>query len=189
MRSPASVKGDDQSHRLRLFVGFPLPAATARTLVEWQREVLGAPSTARLVQPGNLHVTAVFLGSRAQSDAMAVGEILHEAVRGSPIPLLLCERYQETPRVGMLVLRDIGGVATTLTQTLAKRLSAAGLLEPGTRPWLPHISVVRFWERQQLAPILPELGEISPSEVALYHSVLRPDGAQYQVRQSVALGR
>jgi hypothetical protein len=28
----------------------------------------------------------------------------------------------------------------------------------------------------------------SPSEAALYHSVLRPDGAQYEVLEAVALG-
>jgi hypothetical protein len=39
-----------------------------------------------------------------------------------------------------------------------------------------------------LHPELPALGQISPSEAAVYHSVLRRDGAQYDVLRSVALG-
>jgi hypothetical protein len=48
--------------------------------------------------------------------------------------------------------------------------------------------VLRFRERPRLRPALPDLGAVGPSEVALYHSVLRPTGAQYEIRESVALG-
>jgi hypothetical protein len=48
--------------------------------------------------------------------------------------------------------------------------------------------VARFRERPRLTPAVPDLGSFSPSEVALYHSVLRPAGAQYEILVSVALG-
>jgi hypothetical protein len=35
---------------------------------------------------------------------------------------------------------------------------------------------------------VPELGAFGPSDAAVYHSALRPDGAQYTVLESVALG-
>jgi hypothetical protein len=48
--------------------------------------------------------------------------------------------------------------------------------------------VARFRAQPRLAPAVPDLGAISPSELALYHSVLRPTGAQYAILESVALG-
>jgi hypothetical protein len=56
------------------------------------------------------------------------------------------------------------------------------------RPWLAHVTVVRFKERPRLKPPLSGLGEISPSDAAAYHSVLRSGGAQYFVVESFALG-
>jgi hypothetical protein len=47
---------------------------------------------------------------------------------------------------------------------------------------------VRFRERARLRPPTPDLGAFSPSDAAVYHSALRPDGAQYTVLESVALG-
>ena len=65
---------------------------------------------------------------------------------------------------------------------------ALDLYEREKRRWLPHITVLRFSERPRLRPPLPDLGEIRPSDAALYHSVLRPAGAQYEVIESAALG-
>ena len=56
------------------------------------------------------------------------------------------------------------------------------------RAWLPHVTVLRFRRLPRLRPAPPELGRVSPSEVALYTSVLRPTGAQYEIRESVPLG-
>ena len=60
------------------------------------------------------------------------------------------------------------------------------MYEPERREWLPHITVVRFRRPPRLQPSLPEL-EVVTSEAAVYMSVLRPSGAQYEVLQSVAL--
>ena len=56
------------------------------------------------------------------------------------------------------------------------------------RPWLPHVTVLRFHDRPRLDPPLPDLGAVGPSEAAVYHSVLRPTGAQYEALEAVALG-
>jgi 2'-5' RNA ligase len=56
------------------------------------------------------------------------------------------------------------------------------------RPWLPHVTVVRFRTAPRLRPGPPDLGEVSPSGVALYTSFLRRSGAQYDVLESVPLG-
>ncbi len=88
----------------------------------------------------------------------------------------------------MLVLEDEQGRATAVAEDLHARLERLGVYEREHRPWLPHVTVVRFRQRPRLAPELPELGAFSPSDAALYHSVLRSTGAQYEVLNAFALG-
>jgi len=70
----------------------------------------------------------------------------------------------------------------------AERLERLGVYRREQRPWLPHVTVLRFRERPRLQPPLPDLGEFVPSDAAAYHSVLRSSGAQYVVVESFALG-
>jgi 2'-5' RNA ligase len=88
----------------------------------------------------------------------------------------------------MVVFDDEAGHATRLAGDLATRLERLGVYEPEKRPWLPHVTVLRFRRPPRLRPDPPDLGPVSPSEVALYHSVLRRAGAQYEIRESVPLG-
>ena len=88
----------------------------------------------------------------------------------------------------MLVCADEGGRAARLAIDLHERLERLGVYERERREWLPHITVIRFRDRPRLSPPLPELGAVVTSEAAVYMSVLRPSGAQYEVLQSVALG-
>ena len=96
--------------------------------------------------------------------------------------------YRETRSVGMLTLDDEGGNAASLAVDLHGRLERLGVYTPEKRPWLPHLSVVRFRTRPRLHPSLPALGRVSPSDAALYNSLLRSTGAQYVVLATLALG-
>ena len=116
-----------------------------------------------------------------------LGALREAAAAAGPIRLVP-EHYRETRSVGMLMLSDLGGEATRLAENLQARLERLGVYEREQRPWLPHLTVVRFRERPRLRPPLPELGEVSPSDAAAYHSVLRSSGAQYVVVESFALG-
>jgi 2'-5' RNA ligase len=98
------------------------------------------------------------------------------------------ERYRETRSVGMLALRDLGGTATRLAEDLFGRLERLGVYEREQRQWLPHLTVVRFRERPRLRPPLPDLGEVVPSDAAVYLSQLRSSGAEYFVVESFVLG-
>jgi hypothetical protein len=48
--------------------------------------------------------------------------------------------------------------------------------------------VLRFRSPPKLRPPLPALAPFSPSEAAVYHSVLACGGARYEVLESVSLG-
>ena len=174
--------------RLRLFVALPLPGDTVERLVAWQREALTGACDTRVVPPANLHVTLAFLGSRPRDDVEPIMRDLRTAAATSERPVLAAVRYRETRSVGMVVLDDEGGRATALAGRVSEALAGLGVYEPERRPWLPHVTVLRFRRPPRLRPEPPDLGRVSPSEVALYHSVLRRTGAQYEIRESVPLG-
>jgi RNA 2',3'-cyclic 3'-phosphodiesterase len=182
----ASVAGRE---RLRLFVALVLPADVVDRLVVWQRKELAGPGEVRVVPPENLHVTIAFLGGRPASEAGPIVELLRRLASVASRPVLAPSRYRETRSVGMVVFQDEDHRAATLAGDVFTGLAQLGVYEREKREWLPHVTVLRFRGRPpRLSPELPELGAVSPSEVALYHSVLRPSGAQYEIVESVALG-
>ena len=119
----------------------------------------------------------------------AILEQLREAAAVAERPVLSATGYRETRSVGMVVLDDRGGLATAFAEDLQQRFVSIGVYEPERRPWLAHVTVLRFRRPPRLTPELPDLGPVSPSEAAVYHSVLRSTGAQYEVLESVPLGR
>ena len=183
MTSPASVGGDE---RLRLFLGLRLPEPALDGIEAWQREQL--PATVRVVPREHLHLTLAFLGRRPIGDVPAVADALRAPAASAGPIVLAPRRYRETQSVGMLVLDDEDGRAAALADDLHGRLERLGVYEREPRPWLPHVTVVRFRRPPRLAPAPPELGAFRPSDVAVYHSVLRSGGAQYEVLESFALG-
>jgi RNA 2',3'-cyclic 3'-phosphodiesterase len=184
MTSSGSVERDE---RLRLFLGFRLPEPAARAVARWQRDALSEHDV-RPVPLENLHVTIAFLGSRPATDVGPIASVLQEAVAGVPPPVLAPVRYRETRSVGMLVFDDEDGRATRIAETTHRALAELGVYEPERRPWLPHLTVVRFRERPRLRPPLPEVEPVTMSDAAVYMSRLRPTGAQYEVVESVPLG-
>ena len=186
MTSPASVEGGE---RLRLFCALRLPDDVLDVIVEWQGRTPLLPDV-RVVPREHLHLTLAFLGSRPAAELdVIVGALREAAARAAPAELVLPRRRLRLTRsVGMLVLRDVTGAATALAADLHARLGGLGVYEPEKRKWLPHVTVVRFRRPPRLEAETPELPTFSPSDAAVYSSVLRPSGARYEVLESVPLG-
>jgi 2'-5' RNA ligase len=140
------------------------------------------------VPRGNLHATLAFLGWRPGGDLDGVAGALRGAAAGAGGLRFTLRGYRETRSVGMLTFDDEDGRGAALAGDLFGRLEALGVYRREGRPWLPHVTVLRFRERPRLRPELPELEPFSPSDAAVYLSRLRPSGAQYEVLESVALG-
>jgi RNA 2',3'-cyclic 3'-phosphodiesterase len=171
--------------RLRLFCALQLPAETIEDLVAWQIANLQA---GRIVPPGNLHITLAFLGSRPAGEVPAIMDELRAAsATAGPIELQSV-RYRETRSVGMIVLEDVAGTATTLAGDLAERLERLGVYRREARPWLPHVTVLRFKERAGLTPEETNIRSIHVVRSALYRSQLGPTGATYDALETAALG-
>ena len=181
MTGRATVDGGD---RLRLFLALRLPVGVLDTLEAWQRAELHG---GRIVPRDHLHVTLAFLGARPATELDAVVGALRQTAAGAERPLLALSRYRETRSVGMLVLDDDGGRATVLAEDAQERLERLGVYRRERRPWLPHVTVLRFRERPRLDPPLPGLEPFVPSEAAAYLSRLHPSGARYEVLDSVPL--
>ncbi len=182
MSPAASVKRDDW---LRLFLALRMPDDVLGEIERWQREQL--PSV-RLVRREHLHVTLAFLGHRPRGELEAILEALRGAAAGAGEIRLTPVRYRETRGVGMLVLEDGEGRATALAGDLQERLEGLGLYRREGRQWLPHVTVARWRERPRLRPESPPQRTFVPSDAAAYLSRLHPDGARYDVLESVALG-
>jgi len=181
------VAGDD---RIRLFCALQLPRATAAALVAWGAEHLRVERPGeRLVPLENLHVTLAFLGSRPADEVPAIVAELAGAAAAARAATLRPVRYRETRSVGMVVMEDLNEAATALAEDVAARLERLGVYRREARPWLPHVTVLRFRERPRLRPPVPPLGDVRAVRCALYRSALGPGGARYDVVESVPLGR
>jgi 2'-5' RNA ligase len=180
MNDAATVEGDE---KLRLFLALELPDAVSEQLRTWAPEHL---SRGRI--PESFHVTLAFLGSRLRSELPGILEALRDAAADA-IPFTLTPaRYRETRSVGMLVLEDPSGEATRLADDVQGRLEMLGVYRREARPWLPHVTVLRFRERPRLSPPLPEIEPFAPSEAAAFLSRLHRTGARYEVLERYALG-
>ena len=175
----------DADERLRLFCALRLPGDAIVRLGDWQQAELPG---GRLVPPGNLHVTLAFLGSRPAGELSAIAGALRAAALDAGSVRLRVSGYRETRSVGMLTLDDESGRATALAARLHAGLEELGVYRREARAWLPHLTVLRFQERPRLKPSLPDLGEVMPSDAAVFISRLRPGGAEYESVETVALG-
>jgi 2'-5' RNA ligase len=171
--------------RIRLFCALQLPSAAVTEIVAWQREHL---SGGRVVPPGNLHVTVAFLGPRPAPEVPTIAAALAGAARAAGPFELHPVGYRETGTVGMIVCDDPAGAAGRLAADLQERLERLGAYRREARPWLPHVTVQRFEKRQGVSPPVANIRSINVVRAALYASVLRPSGAQYDVLETAALG-
>jgi len=176
---------DRMNERLRLFLALRLPNDVLDVVERWQSEQLG---NLRVVPREHLHVTLAFLGHRPADELDSVVGALRVAAAGAGAIAFAPVRYRETRSVGMVVLSDEGGCAARLAGDVQERLEQLGIYRIEGRAWLPHLTVARFRQRPRLRPDLPPTGTFVPSDAAAYLSRLHPDGARYEVLESVALG-
>jgi 2'-5' RNA ligase len=177
---------------LRLFLALLLPAGVGERLERWSESHLAGVSAAGARRVESFHVTLAFLGSRPRSELDGIAGALREAAAGARPFTLELRRYRETRSVGMLVLGDPTGEAGRLATELYGRLERLGVYRREARPWLPHVTVLRFRERPRLSPPLDELrdevGPIAPSEAAAFLSRLHRSGARHEILERCVLG-
>jgi 2'-5' RNA ligase len=185
-KTPAGGASVGGGERIRLFCALDLPDEARTELSTWADEKLGGRG--RVVPAGNLHVTVAFLGHRPASEVPAIlGELRAASAAGRPAELRPL-RYRETRSVGMIVLEDTGGAARAFANDLQGRLERLGVYRRESRPWLPHVTVLRRPDRGGDRLEGTNTCSIHVVRSALYRSVLAPGGARYDALETAALG-
>jgi len=175
-----------RDERIRLFCALELPEDARAHLAAWGDEALHG---GRRVRADDLHVTLAFLGSRPRADVPGIAAELGAAASSAAGRIELQPRsYRETRGAGMIVLDDMDGRAAALAADLRQRLERLGVLRPTSRPWLPHVTVVRFRKPAGLHPPVANMCSIHVVRSALYRSSLGSGGARYDALETAALG-
>lgn len=194
-------EGEAAGHvqRIRAFIAVNLPIPIVERVVELQTQLKGRAREAGLrvgwVGAAQLHVTLKFLGEIIEESRWAIRDRLSERLAGRPafdvaVRGLGAFPDRSHPRVIWVGLAE----AEPLVQLAADVDAWLGELgfAAEARPFHPHLTLGRV--KAGAADILAGLEEKSfglgeVSEVTLYQSVLRREGAEYTPLAQVALSR
>lgn len=142
----------------------------------------------RSVPPAQVHLTIHFVGPVRTQKVDGIAESLSRAASGIHAFELRPEKLIALPPRDPRLL----AVETTLPAPLAelqRRLVTRLASKPSGRPYLPHITVCRFKARgpKGFEPRALDLPGFVVSEVCLMRSVLKPEGAEHHLVESVRL--
>lgn len=169
--------------RRRLFFGLQPPAARRRALAA---EADGWQLTGRRVPAENYHVTVVFLGLCDQA-AIAQAVAAAEQLRGGRVGLQFTRvAFWSGPRIEVLEPARVSRAARTLHDALVARLRDAGL-DPGQRPWRPHLTLTRKAAEREPLPVAPQASWFH--QLHLFESLSGEEGVRYQAIRSWSLCR
>ena len=185
---------------IRTFVAFDLPDDIIDHVAGLQAKLQAYGLKLRWVRPRNLHLTLSFLGDILQQGAVAVGQALQQASRGTP-PLQLTVQGLSAfpgvkrPRVLWIGLGGQLDLLQALYRKLEDQLSELGFARE-KRGFTAHLTLGRFKSGRpvyDLVPAIEELGgydarPFSARRLVLYQSNLRPQGAVYTPLSDVWLG-
>jgi RNA 2',3'-cyclic 3'-phosphodiesterase len=181
---PAASRGP----RARMFLALDLPSGARAALAEWRDELIAGRRDLRPVRAEALHVTLVFLGWQAEKEADAIAAAAFGACSGLPAARLRPGGVRPIPpraaRLFALDLEDAEGCAGAVQAATSDALEAGRWYRPEKRPFWPHLTLARVKrDERRPAPLpdtpAPPAEAFEASELTLYRSTLRPQGAQY----------
>jgi 2'-5' RNA ligase len=178
-----------------MFVALDLPEPARGELAAWRDKLIEGRRDVRPVKAEALHVTLAFLGWRDEADADRIAQAAFGAAAGRPMPVLKPGEVKPVPprrpRLFALDLEDAGGRCVELQAAVSEALAAERVYKPEKRPFWPHVTLARV-KRGARAEPLPDLappGEpLEASELTLYRSTLRPEGALYEPLAGTLVG-
>ena len=172
-----------------MFVALDLPDAARGQLAGWRDELIAGRRDLRPVTAEALHVTLVFLGWQDEGAAEAISRAAFSAGEGVGAPSLrpgdLRPLPPRNPRLFALDLADEAGRATALQVAMSNALEAGRWYRPEKRPFWPHLTLARVKRGERRVPGLaavtpPPAGPFRATQLTLYRSTLRPQGALYE---------
>ncbi|MFZ2444939.1 MAG: RNA 2',3'-cyclic phosphodiesterase [Syntrophobacteraceae bacterium] len=180
-----------ESSSIRSFIAVELPGTVRRMLEELSGELRKSDAAVGWVKPDGIHLTLKFLGNVAPEVIERIKPVLAEvASRALPFRIQAagCGAFPtiKQPRVIWAGVRGESEPLVRLQKEVETAMVPFGF-EPENRPFRPHLTLGRVRGRQRLhalQQILLARREFTAepfdvTELVLYKSELRPDGARY----------
>ncbi len=160
------------------------------------------PVHPKWVNPANVHLTLKFLGDIHENQVDDIVEQMQRAAQQAQ-PFVLSVNtmgvfpHKKRPRVLWVGIEKGNEEIVALQKTLDRNLQGIGF-KGERRPFHPHLTLARFKALKGTAAMMDimeehqkysMLGEWTPTEIVLFKSELRPDGAVYTRLHTVPLGR
>jgi len=183
---------------MRAFVAVDLEPEIKTALLALVRDLQSARADIRWVNAGGMHLTLKFLGPVDDGQTARIQDILTGiARRHAPFPLRLegtgAFPGEKSPRVLW-----VGAAAEPALLALQDEIDSAVEVEGferERRAFTPHLTVGRVKGPDRLGKAMLELekhrtdafGAMTVRKIALFESLLRPDGAEYRIVFEAAL--
>lgn len=196
-------EASEQGKRLRLFIALALPedvlAQTRAEIERYRKAISFTTCRPRWVGPEALHLTLHFLGSWPEERLPELRQALHEGSSGLASAFLEIKNvgvfpHWKAPKVLWFGIRDRGKHLALLQEQLESALTPLGY-QPQPRAFSPHLTIARFRGLKGVGlaqgavskqPYF-RIGPFKATQCGLYQSTLTPEGAHYELLDSVTL--
>jgi RNA 2',3'-cyclic 3'-phosphodiesterase len=187
---------------VRLFVALELDDQARALLAADQRLLDGLGRAVRWVDPAQIHLTLQFLGEVADPQVPPLTAVL-DTLAAQPafdfqIEGLGTFGSPRSPRIIWVGVRLPNPPLMSLQKACQDRLADLGF-RPEERAFKPHLTLGRVKDfgagrliHETIEGVRPQLGKVlvqRATEVVLFESALRPQGAQYIAAYKVPLAR
>ncbi len=171
----------------RLFIAITLSESLKARIGEWEGS---ADLPVRWTTAENLHVTLLPPWEEANLEEAKLK--FKQSLNQSKSSVLTCQDIAYGPEALAPRLIWINCAPSAALRTMKLKLEDVFPSPRENRPYVPHITLARFprrkWKKLQGHPLnIPFSGEEKVQTIQLIKSELLPDGAHYQVVESVAL--
>ena len=184
---------------LRAFIAITPPITLQHRIAEVQEVFQPLSLPWRWVTPEQIHLTLKFLGNVPVEQVTMIAQAMARAVQGQTAfslraQSLGCFPHPSRPRVLWVGLADPSQALAHLNECLTTVLRPLGFA-PEEHPFHPHLTLARVQNGRrsnQLRPILQAyqnrcFGEFAVTQLHLWQSELRREGARYTIVRSVTL--
>lgn len=177
---------------VRAFVALELPARVREAIGDLQAQLRPRLGSARLVRPEGAHLTLRFLGQTTPAQVEALREPLACAAAACPagdVRVAGLGTFPErgSPRVLWLGL-EVPEEVLALQAACERAAVAAGFARED-RPWMPHLTLGRWRERDRRPELPPaDLGRAHVDTLVLFRSEPGPKGSVYSPLARLPLG-
>lgn len=183
---------------IRSFIAVEIAPAVAANIAAAVAELKPALPALRWVTPENFHLTLKFLGDIEASQVDAIASALAAVVTPFPRCTINAKGLGVFPTLRQAKIFWVGFIGAELAR-LADQVD--GALVPldfaaAERPFTPHLTIGRWRQSELRAGDLKELlkrwreydfGAMVIDRVILFHSELKPAGAQYRQLKVIKL--